>query len=149
MNNLEMSQDFQLQWPYGGYYTHGGVLHGYTNKGQIIGNGSTIGGNSQFVGYKLFEPNWEALFFVHRFCPDNNFIYNKAIYDTAKDGNLYTYFATFETHLALGGNFCWLGFNHFSISGGTAIELTYCPQYRLTNDYILNFHFNTRIKYKF
>lgn len=38
--NFEMSQDFQLQWPYIGYYGHGFVKQGYTNDGQILGAGT-------------------------------------------------------------------------------------------------------------
>ncbi len=47
-NNFEISQDFQLQWPYGGYYVHSQVKHGYTNKGQLLGAGSGEFGNSQY-----------------------------------------------------------------------------------------------------
>jgi len=52
-NNFEMSQDFQLQWNYMGYYAHGLIGQGYTNNGQLLGAGSGYFGNSQYLAYKL------------------------------------------------------------------------------------------------
>ena len=48
-NNFEMSQDFQLQWKYMGYYSHSIISQGYTQNGQIIGAGSGYFGNSQYL----------------------------------------------------------------------------------------------------
>jgi len=78
-NNFEMSQDFQIQWQYTGYYSHGSIKQGYTNKGQILGAGSGYFGNSQFLGYKVYHPYGNVMFFYHRYCPDNNYIYNMAV----------------------------------------------------------------------
>ena len=100
-NNFEMSQDFQLQWRYTGYYSHGAIAQGYTNKGQILGAGSGYFGNSQFLGYKVYHSHGSVMLFVHRFCPDNNYIYNMAVHSVADD-ELYTHYAQFKTYRAYG-----------------------------------------------
>ncbi len=104
VNNFEMSQDFQMQWAYGGYYTHSKIQTGYTNDGQSLGAGSGLFGNSQYFGYKIYYPKGSSTFFVHRFCPNNNYIYNKAVYTNAsKPSSVWEqYWANFETHLAIG-----------------------------------------------
>jgi hypothetical protein len=72
-NNFEMSQDFQLQWPYLGYYSHGSIGQGYTNKGQVLGAATSTFGNSQYLSYKVYYPKGSTKLYFHRFCPNNNF----------------------------------------------------------------------------
>ncbi len=96
-NNFEASQDFQLQWPYMGYYAHGFVKQGYTNKGQILGAGSGYFGNSQFVQYKVYYPKGYTAFKFHRYSPNNNSIYSKAV--NAYASEIYEqWYANFETY---------------------------------------------------
>ena len=75
-NNFEMSQDFQLNWHYMGYYAHGGIQQGYTQNGQILGAGSGYFGNSQYLGFRIYYPKGCTTMFFHRSRPDNNYIYN-------------------------------------------------------------------------
>ena len=82
-NFFEMSQDFQFECPYMGYYAHGFINQGYTNKGQIIGAGSGSFGNSQFLQYKIYFPLGNTILRFHRFTPNINSVYSKAVYDTA------------------------------------------------------------------
>ncbi len=98
-NNFEMSQDFQLQWPYMGYYAHGFVMQGYTNKGQILGAGSGYFGNSQFLQYKVYYPQGYTALKFHRYCPNNNSIYSKAVNASVGDLSLDGWYANFETYL--------------------------------------------------
>ena len=86
-NSMEMSQDFQFQWPYSPYF-HGTIIHGYTNKGQWLGAGSGWGGNSQILGFKLYYPRGTSSLFIQRNNPDNNYLYSKAVYASASDGEL-------------------------------------------------------------
>ena len=86
-NNMEMSQDFQFQWPYS-FYFHHQIIHGYTNKGQLIANGIGVGGNSQFLGFKRYYPKGSASVFVQRNNPDNNFLYSKAVEASATKDDL-------------------------------------------------------------
>lgn len=103
-NNFEMSQDFQLQWTYLGYYAHSPILQGYTHKGQILGAGSGAFGNSQFIQYKVYYPKGYTALKFHRYCPNNNSVYSQAV-GTIADSNSDFYrkwYANFETYLCLG-----------------------------------------------
>ena len=104
LNNFEMSQDFQMQWAYGGYYTHSKILTGYTNNGQSLGAGTGLFGNSQYFGYKLYYEKGYSTFFVHRYCPNNNYVYNMAVpADASKPSTIWkNYWANFEAYLAMG-----------------------------------------------
>ena len=106
-NNFEMSQDFQLQWQYTGYYSHGSISQGYTNKGQILGAGTGYFGNSQFLGYKVYHPHGSVMLFFHRYCPDNNYIYNKAVNADASASSTTTtvykdYYGRYKTYRTYG-----------------------------------------------
>ena len=78
-NSFEMSQDFQLQWNYMGYYAHYQVREGYTQKGQILGAASCFFGNSQYLSFKLYYPRGYSKIFIERSVPDTNYIYNMAV----------------------------------------------------------------------
>ena len=83
-NNFEMSQDFQLQWHYMGYYSHGLIKQGYTQNGQIIGAGSGYFGNSQYLALKTYFSKGDITFFIHFNKPDTNYLNNKGI-DTKQE----------------------------------------------------------------
>ena len=78
-SNFEMSQDFQLQWKYMGYYSHSGIMQGYTQRGQILGAGSGYFGNSQYLAFRTYFPNGNATLFLHYNRPDTNYINNIAV----------------------------------------------------------------------
>ncbi len=82
-NFFEMSQDFQLQWCYMGFYSHSQITEGYTQNGQIIGAGSGYFGNNQLVGLQFIYPKGNFDFFIQRNVPDTNYTYNKAVYGSA------------------------------------------------------------------
>ena len=81
-NNTEMSQDFQTQWWYS-FGFHNLITQGYTNKGQWLGSGIGYGGQSQYLGFKVYYPIGESLFFINRYNPDNNFLFKEAIFASA------------------------------------------------------------------
>ena len=126
-NNFEMSQDFQLQWEYMGYYIHGFVVQGYTNNGQILGAGTGYFGNSQFIQYKIYYPKGYTLFKFHRHNPNTNSIYSKAVNDSANNADselTRVWYHNFETYYTFGletAFFCTkdclitLGFNYSKI----------------------------------
>jgi len=104
-NDFEMSQDFQLQWPYIGYYGHGFVRQGYTHKGQIIGAGSGWAGNSQFIQYKVYYPKGYAALKFHRYCPNNNSVYSQGVNASSNNGKSELsskWYANFETYFVWG-----------------------------------------------
>lgn len=104
-NNFEMSQDFQLQWAYSGFYAHGFVNQGYTQKGQILGAASGTFGNSQFIQYKVFYPKGYTSIMFHRYCPNNNAVLSQAVNQSANNGQsqLNTdWYANYETYFVYG-----------------------------------------------
>lgn len=135
LNNFEMSQDFQLQWPYLGYYAHGFVSQGYTHKGQILGAGSGTFGNSQFIQYKVYYPKGYTSVKFHRYCPNNNSVYSKAVNDSANNAKSVlnnNWYANFETYFSTGieslykisdSIFFYLEFNYTYI-----VKNNYLPQ---------------------
>ncbi len=75
-NNFEMSQDFQLQWKYMGYYSHGLISQGYTQRGQILGAGSGYFGTSQYIAISTYMPKGKVTLFLHYNRPDSNYLNN-------------------------------------------------------------------------
>ncbi|SJZ47071.1 Capsule assembly protein Wzi [Treponema berlinense] len=75
-SNFEMSQDFQLQWNYMGYYSHGSIAQGYTQNGQILGAGSGYFGNSQYIALRTHFSKGIVTLFLHYNRPDTNYLNN-------------------------------------------------------------------------
>ena len=148
-NNFEMSQDYQLEFPYLGYYAHGFVRQGYTNKGQIIGAGTGSFGNSQYLAYKIYFPSGALNLFIHRYCPNNNYVYSQAVYSTA-DKNISdlnkNWYDRYETYLIYGGNITYNIKNLFIDFGFSYLDL-FCLQYKKTGGTSLNF--TLQLKYQF
>ena len=74
INSTEMSQDFQLQWPYN-FGFHHQITQGYTNRGQYLANATGYGGNLQYISYSVFYPKGKTMLTVARWNPDNNYKY--------------------------------------------------------------------------
>ena len=117
-NNFEMSQDYQMEYPYLGYYAHGFVRQGYTNNGQIIGAGSGAFGNSQFVGYKVFHPKGNFEFQWHRYCPNNNAVYCLTIgTPSGTNTDLFkNWYGNFETYNCFGLSALYFVTNSLSLN---------------------------------
>lgn len=84
-NNFEMSQDFQLQWKYMGYYSHGSIAQGYTQNGQILGAGSGYFGNSQYIALRTHFSKGSVTLFLHYNRPDTNYLNNFGVNTKDKD----------------------------------------------------------------
>lgn len=148
-NNFEMSQDFQLQWSYLGYYAHGFVSQGYTHKGQILGAGSGAFGNSQLLQYKIFYPIGYTLLKFHRYCPNNNSVLSHGVYTTSTNEQIYdTWYATYETYLVYGLENCLFIKSNFEFTVGFNIIKIYHKNYIKNND-DNSFNGNITIKYNF
>lgn len=78
VSNLEVSQDFQFDGPCT-FYAHHLIIQGHTNKGQWLGAGNGTGGNSQFLGFKVYHPKGNLGVHIHRTNPDNDYIYRASI----------------------------------------------------------------------
>jgi len=155
-NWLEMTQDFQLQWPYSIYFHHL-ITQGYTNKGQLIGNGSSPGGNAQQLSFVLYYPKGNSILSIGRNNPDSNFIYSKAVYYSAKDKTLEngtlndTYFLKNKANFLFSLNTNYFITSEVMISGGMTYNLIINPQYHYDNKYneftyLHNFSFQAGVK---
>jgi len=150
-NSMEMSQDFQFQWPFSPYFHHQ-LIHGYTNRGQWLGEGTGWGGNSQYLEFKLYYPKGSSSLFIHRNNPDNNFIYSKAIYESASEDLENRYFKSWKANLAVGIVTEYFLSNTFSLGGGLIYNLIVNPYYYLYKsdtwevDYIHNVSLQLSIK---
>jgi hypothetical protein len=153
-NTMEMSQDFQFQWPYSPYF-HGTITHGYTNRGQWLGAGSGWGGNSQYLEFKLYYPQGVSSLFIHRNNPDNNFIYSKSINAPAGPELERKYFTSWKSNFIVGIGTKYFLFDKFSIGGGMAYNLIINPYYYYTkkslfeDEFKHNFSFNISFQYLF
>lgn len=84
-SNFEMSQDFQLQWNYMGYYSHSLIAQGYTQNGQILGAGSGYFGNSQYIALRTYFSKGTVTLFLHYNRPDTNYLNNFGVNTKDKD----------------------------------------------------------------
>lgn len=146
-NNTEMSQDFQLQWPYN-FGFHYQVTQGYTNRGQWLGSGIGYGGNSQYLDFTLYYPKGNFRIFITRNNPDNNYIYSKSIETGANADNLEEkYFTAWKANFIIGAETFYFITSSFSISGGLGYNLIINSQYQNTSEKEHNFIFNFGLKY--
>ena len=149
-NNFEMSQDFQLQWKYVGYYSHSLISQGYTQNGQIIGAGSGYFGNSQYLGVKLYYKKGFINIFAHRNAPDNNYIYNMSVNDGDNFSQLSKdYWARFKTHFSVGIDTSYFITSHFLIDTAFVYTHTLYNTYKVGESFISNFDIKVELKYNF
>ena len=98
VTNMELSQDFQFQWP-ATFYMHHQVVQGYTNEGQWLGAGIGTGGNSQYLSIRGYATNGVFEIYIQRSNPDNDFLYRETI---LKDGSTSTRIEDFRADLSIG-----------------------------------------------
>jgi len=150
-NDFEMSQDFQLQWGYGGYYTHGKIMQGYTQNGQILGAGSGYFGNSQYLKYTVYYPKGKTSLIVHRSCPNNNFIYNQAVSQVATYGTdvYWKYYASNITFFDFGLETTYFVLPSLIVNGKIIYDYIHNWKFERGNDIQDNFHFELGLQYNF
>jgi CheY-like chemotaxis protein len=132
-NWTEMTQDFQFEWPYS-FYFHHQLTHGYTNKGQWLGSGISVAGNSQYLAFKLYYPEGYSLLFISRNNPDNNYLYKNAIYESAASGELSKRnWGSFKANFLIGLQSGYYINKHFFVSAGLVYDLIINPFYEPSN----------------
>ncbi|MDR2258851.1 MAG: capsule assembly Wzi family protein [Treponema sp.] len=151
-NWLEMTQEFQLQWPYSLYFHHL-VTQGYTNKGQYLGSGIGSGGNQQYLGFILYYPKGKSSIFIGRNNPDNNYIYKNAVYDSAAGKKLEHYIWDTKSNFFAGFDSGYFLNSSIMITGGLSYNLIINPKYERTEDnayiFVHNFRFVFGAQYFF
>lgn len=139
INQNEMSQDFQIQWCYPGYYSHHQITQGYTQKGQCLGAGSGYHGNSQFFKYQIYYNKGKCALVVHRHVPDINHILNIGVNTNASEDTLNNYYSQYRTYMTIA-----LEDTHFitsKLSLGSQLGFNYTHNYDYVHDHeFVNWH---------
>jgi hypothetical protein len=130
-NWLEMSQDFQFMWPYSFYFHY--QMHGYTNKGQLLGNASSPGGNSQYLRFILFYPKGSSALSISRNNPDNNYLYSSAVGSAADPGG-YNRILYFKSNFNLGIETTYFVVPSLAISAGLTYNYIINPYFEFQNE---------------
>jgi len=95
LNYMEKTPDYFTQ--HYSFYSHHLLIHGYTNKGQWLGNALSPIGNAQSIGFSLYYPNGNSRLMISRSNPNNHYNYeheyesseeNKSIYHNAFWANI-------------------------------------------------------------
>jgi hypothetical protein len=150
-NWMEMTQDFQFQWPYSFYFHHNAV-HGYTNGGQYLGNAVSPGGNSQYLGFLLYYPRGSTILSLSRNNPDNNFLYKNAVHESVQNKPLEKYINNYKANFNIGLDSKYFINTGLSISGGLLYNLIINPEYVRNgrkNIYSHNIVLQTLVSYTF
>jgi hypothetical protein len=153
---MEMPQIRQFSGAYTPYF-HSVIKHGYTNGGQWLGNASSPGGNSQYLGFSLYYPKGKTNLSIIRNNPDMNYIYRQATNTVAGDKATHDrWSATVEK-----ANFIISALTYYAVTpnmmllGGIAYDLIIAPHYKRTDEvksqlgdpiYWYNFSFQLGIK---
>jgi hypothetical protein len=73
--HLEQSAD-RIARPAGAWYMHGTILHGYTNKGEVLGAGIGPGSNLQTLDFSVWEKDKVWGIQVERYAHNMDFFYD-------------------------------------------------------------------------
>jgi hypothetical protein len=138
-NWMEMTQTFYYKGRVlnYSYYFHSG--HGYTNRGQILGNSSSPGGNSQYFAFKLYYPKGVSELVAARNNPDTNYI-------IAHGGHDNNYWANF----ILGLNTSYAILPYLRLNGGITYNMIINEHFIRNSDGLLiknNFSFSLGFKF--
>ncbi len=120
---LETSADYDrlINWS-SSFYVHHRIIQGHTNRGQWLGAGIGTGGNSQYLGFRLYHKRGSADFFMQRRNPDLDYTMyiDSERYKSEYENSNFIAEANIRAHLSV----------------GLAAEYFALPQLSLTGAYI-------------
>lgn len=149
-SNMEMSHDFQFQWPYS-FYFHHQITQGYTNKGQWLANAMSPGGHSYYGALKLYYPYGNFLISFSQSNPDNNFVYKETI--TNRDEpltNLHKYKTKYKSVRVWNFQTEYFLKEDWLLKGEFAYLTIYQPRYHFDDTFkSTSFHIMLSVKYQF
>lgn len=153
-NNFEMSQDFQLQWNYMGFYSHGLIGQGYTQNGQILGAGSGYFGTSVIFALRTYFPRGSVTAFLHYDRPDSNYLNNKGVNtkqdDWTSEGlKQYENWGYYKALRTYGIDIDFFVTKSFMLEGGFCSSWIINTHYDKSHDSYKNLHFTLTAKYNF
>ena len=146
-SNFEMTQDFQTQWQYTGWFSHGSITQGYTNKGQVLSAGSGTFGNSLYIGFQTYYPKGMTNIFLHRYRPDDNYVSNQAVYTSATENNYWH--DSWKCIFAVGTTTTHFFTNALSITGTLCFQRIYNELYIYGDRFGQNWFFSLKAHYTF
>lgn len=152
-SNFEMSQDFQLQWNYMGYYSHGFIAQGYTQNGQILGAGSGYFGTSQYIALRTYFSKGNITLFLHYNRPDSNYLNNFGVNTSSNDWNnsithQHEQYGCYKAIRTYGINVQYFITQNFLIGAEFNTSWVIYPEYNDNNGYRNNYGI-LKIKYNF
>ena len=127
-SNLELSQDFQFQWPTT-FYAHHQMKTGYTNQGQWLGAGNGTGGNSQYLGIRGWHTRGTFTVYVLRTNIDNDYIYAKSINTLNPANDLDSAITDFRATITPGAVTTWYIYSNIQITIEFALVFEHNPTY--------------------
>ena len=150
LSELIQSRDYEIDLGAGGnYYTHGYVLHGYTNKGQILGASIGPGSDSQYISLEFFDAWGKIALYFRRISWDKMYLFQNpvTIPESKTDPALEPGKARLNVELTPGVK-ADLFLGHFNLYGD--INLSYIlNQNYIAGNHIFNFYMNLGVKYRF
>lgn len=137
-SHLEMSSFYSQFYSSNSFYMHHQITQGYTNKGQWLGAGIGTGGNSQYLGFKVYYPKGFSKIFIYRYNTDNDFLMRETT-----PGQGYPIGKNLETHrertyLTVGFEDCYFLTENLSLLGEISFNEIFSALYNDTN--LHNFH---------
>jgi hypothetical protein len=142
-SHLGMSSFYSQFYSANSFYMHHQITQGYTNKGQWLGAGIGTGGNSQYLGFKVYYPKGFSNFFIYRYNPDNDFLLRETTpsqgYPSGK--NLETHRE--RTYLTFGFADCYFLTKNLSMVGEISFNEIFAAFYDNTN--LHNFHLSLNV----
>jgi hypothetical protein len=151
ITNLECSQDYDRLIPwYSTFYSHHIITQGHTNRGQWMGAGIGTGGNSQYLGFKLYFPKGYGNFFLQRRNPDLDYTW----YIYSKGPNSYNAEWSIRTFFDIGVSMNYYFTPNFSVFGSLVFRDEHNPYtFNMADSYHsehrYNFYTAAALKYSF
>jgi hypothetical protein len=146
---LEKTMEYAVR-PYS-FYAHHQIVHGYTNKGQWLGNGVSPIGNAQSLKFTLYYPDGNSSLMISRNNPNTHYIYENEFWASNERKDMFhnAFWANFNIDLSTRYFFT----SNFTVMAGVTYNLIINPNYkRIFNDepssdtYIHNFSFQLGVK---
>jgi len=146
LSYMEKTQEYI--GPYS-FYSHSELIHGYTNRGQWLGNAESPIGNAQSLKFTLYYPKGNSGIMISRNNPNNHYIYERDVLERS-----IVYHNAYWTNINLDIDSVYFFNSYFIIFGGLSYNriidrnyiikyLLYIPEDTITN----NFSFRLGVKF--
>jgi hypothetical protein len=146
---MEKTMEYAVR-PYS-FYAHHQMTHGYTNKGQWLGNSVSPIGNAQSLRFTMYYPNGNSSLMISRNNPNTHYIYENEF--AAGNGQINVFHNAYLANFNIDLSTRYFFTKNFLFMGGVIYNLIINPNYRrIDNDepsddtFTHNFSFQLGIK---